>query len=916
MIGHFPLVFPGLSPGTALQIAVVSPLYRPMSFRFRLGYPVLFLFVALAIVVPLAILLAAAYGDLHRQAETNARNVVNILEARLESTLRRAQAGLEELAAETPLEALSPSAPPALRRHVQLHLALHARHFPEITGYRLIDREGVLRYASEIESPRANALGRSYFEDLRKDPTQSLVFSEVAVGRMAGRQQLYIATPLRDAHGGFAGVAMAPLELAYVQALFDGVDLGPGGVITFRRSDDGRLVLRRPAQPDRVNQTLSNNPMHMRIEAGEREGAIRYEAAIDQVERVYAYKRVGSYPFYVAAGIATRDYLAHWQRDALWAVGAATLFLCALGALLGRLHFTELGRKRAARDLQASEDRFQLLLHSVGEGICGIDRNGRHLFCNPAALQILGFTSEADLQGKDIPGLLHTHDAAGQPLAVDNCLIRRAVAVGTAVHSSDGLFSRADGSLLPVRFDAYPLVKDDAHVGAVLLFADITERRRNEARIEFLAHHDPLTALPNRLLAEDRFEQARALASRAGERVALLFLDLDGFKTINDSLGHDVGDEMLKALATRLRQQLREADTVCRLGGDEFLVILPGVRELDGLTQRIARLLASVEAPVVLPGRQLSTSVSIGVALFPGDGRDFTTLMKKADTAMYYAKDAGRNTYRLFDEAMNQHVQESLRLRSNFQRGLNNGEFVLHFQPLLDLRSGRVVGAEALVRWQDPERGLLPPGLFIPVAESSGMIVPLGAWVLGEACRQAAAWRAAGHNLVVAVNISAIQFKRGGIEQTVAEALRDSGLPAHLLEIELTESTLLHQTDVVLATLHSLRESGVRLSIDDFGTGYSSLAYLKRLAVNKLKIDQSFVRDLTSDPEDSAIVRAIIDMAHSLNLTTIAEGVENEDVLAVLRQFGCDEAQGYHFARPLPEADFGRYLEAPEPAVG
>ncbi len=887
-----------------------------MSFRFRLGYPGFFVLVALAIGALLAFLLGVAHSDLNRQAETDARNVVSVLEARLESTLRWAQAGLEELAIDTPPAILEANVSPAQRELLQRHLALKARHFPEITGFRLIDREGVVRYASEIPSPRATARERSYFEALRQDPSLPLVFSEVAVGRMAGRQQMYIALPIRDARGGFAGVAMAPLELNYVQALFDAVDLGPGGVITFRRSDDGRLVLRRPAEPDRINKTLSNNPMHMRVEAGEREGTIRYEAAIDKVERVYAFKRVGNYPFYVAAGIATRDYLAHWRRNALAAVGAATLFLAVLGGLLGRLHFTELGRKRAARELQASEDRFQLLLNSVGEGICGIDRDGHPLFCNPAALQILGYASEAELQGQDIPALLQTHDAAGQPVAPDACAVRRAVSVGTAVHSNDALFTRADGSRLPVRFDAYPLVKDGAQMGAVLLFADITERRRNEARIEFLAHHDPLTALPNRLLAEDRFEQARALASRAGERVALLFLDLDGFKTINDSLGHDVGDEMLKALATRLRQQLREADTVCRLGGDEFLVILPGVRELDGLTQRIARLLASVEAPIVLPGRQLSTSVSIGVALFPGDGRDFTTLMKKADTAMYHAKDAGRNTYRLFDEAMNQHVQESLRLRSNFQRGLNNGEFVLHFQPLLDLRSGRVVGAEALVRWQDPERGLLPPGLFIPVAESSGMIVPLGAWVLGEACRQAAAWRAAGHNLVVAVNISAIQFKRGGIEQTVAEALRDSALPAHLLEIELTESTLLHQTDVVLATLHSLRESGVRLSIDDFGTGYSSLAYLKRLAVNKLKIDQSFVRDLTSDPEDSAIVRAIIDMAHSLNLTTIAEGVENEDVLAVLRQFGCDEAQGYHFARPLPEADFRRYLEAPERAVG
>ncbi|MCA0184930.1 MAG: EAL domain-containing protein [Proteobacteria bacterium] len=881
--------------------------------RLRLGYPGFFLLVALAMAALMAFLLGAAHGDLQLQAATDARNMVRVLEARLEATLRRAQANLEELAVDVPLEALEPEVPEALRERVRNKLVLEARHFPEITGFRLIDREGVVRYASEIAEPRADALGRSYFELLREDPSRRLVFSEVAVGRLAGRQQLFMAVPIRDRAGGFAGVAMAPLELSYLQGLFADLDLGPNGVVTFRRSDDGRLVMRRPAQPDRVNKTLSNNAMHMRVEAGEMEGTLRFQAAIDGVERVYAFKRVGAFPFYVAVGIALPDFLNRWRRDAAAAAGATALFLLLLGGILMRLHASEVRSKRARVDLQASEDRFQQLLGSVGEGICGMNRQGRLLFCNPAALKILGYRSEAALQGRDLPSLLHTHGADGRELAPEDCAVRQALVVGTVVHSSDGVFTRADGSRFPVRFDAYPLIKDGEDIGVVLLFADITERRRNEARIEFLAHHDPLTALPNRLLAEDRFEQARGHAARSGERTALLFLDLDGFKTINDSLGHDIGDEMLKALASRLRHQVRETDTVCRLGGDEFLVILPGVRDLESLSLRVDKLLTAVEAPVELPGRTLTTSVSIGVALYPDDGEDFTTLMKNADTAMYHAKDAGRNTYRMFDEAMNHQVQEALRLRSNFQRGLAGGEFVLHYQPLLDLKSGRVVGAEALVRWHDPERGMLSPGHFIPVAESSGMIVPLGAWVLREACRQAARWQApGGEPLVVAVNISAIQFKRGNLEQTVAEALSDSGLPPDRLEIELTESTLLHQTDEVLATLQRLREFGVRLSIDDFGTGYSSLAYLKKLAVNKLKIDQSFVRDLTSDPEDSAIVRAIVDMAHSLNLVTIAEGVENAEVLAVLRSFGCDEGQGYYFARPMPEAEFGRYLDSVE----
>lgn len=434
-------------------------------------------------------------------------------------------------------------------------------------------------------------------------------------------------------------------------------------------------------------------------------------------------------------------------------------------------------------------------------------------------------------------------------------------------------------------------------------------RKKAERQMEYLAHHDTLTGLPNRVLVQDRFLQAKSRADRDSTKLALLFLDLDGFKTINDSLGHGVGDALLRQIAERLGGCVRDSDTISRLGGDEFLVLLSGIASVDDTGPVLLKLLERLHEPARVDGRELSTSVSIGVSLYPDDGRDFDTLLKKADMAMYRAKDAGRNTYRYFDEQMNVEAVEQLALRSDLRHALERSEFVLHYQPQIELATGRVVGAEALVRWNHPERGMVMPMRFIPAAEESGLIIPLGAWVMHEACRQAAAWRRAGlPPLVMAVNLSAVQFRRGDVEQTVLAVLEAAGLPPEWLELELTESILIHESEGVLATVRRLKQQGVRFSIDDFGTGYSSLSYLKRFEIDKLKIDRSFVRDLAVDADDAAIVRAIIQMARSLGLSTIAEGVETDEMLSRLRAFGCDEAQGYYFARPMPVQDFERYL--------
>jgi diguanylate cyclase (GGDEF)-like protein/PAS domain S-box-containing protein len=438
--------------------------------------------------------------------------------------------------------------------------------------------------------------------------------------------------------------------------------------------------------------------------------------------------------------------------------------------------------------------------------------------------------------------------------------------------------------------------------------SDISERVAAQERIRQLAYFDSLTNLPNRRLLQDRAEQALASAERERKQVALLFVDLDHFKTINDSLGHSAGDQLLSEVARRLQSCVRRMDTVARLGGDEFVVLLTDVT-IEGATEVARKLIYRVARPYEIESHELSVTPSLGISVFPQDGRDFESLLKHADTAMYRAKESGRNGYQFFASEMNVAAIERLTLENSLRQGIERGEFVLHYQPQIDLASGRIVGAEALVRWRHPQLGLVPPGKFIPVAEVSGLIVLIGEWVLAEACRQNRAWQQAGlPSISVAVNISAVQFRSGRIEDNVAAVLADTGLAPELLELELTEGIVMAGADATVETLQRISNLGVKLAIDDFGTGYSSLSYLKRFPIDRLKIDQSFVRDIVTDTDDWAISSAIISMGHSLRLKVIAEGVEHVEQLDMLRRQGCDEVQGYYFSVPLPADDFAALL--------
>ncbi|HEX5329119.1 PAS domain S-box protein, partial [Sulfuricurvum sp.] len=441
----------------------------------------------------------------------------------------------------------------------------------------------------------------------------------------------------------------------------------------------------------------------------------------------------------------------------------------------------------------------------------------------------------------------------------------------------------------------------------IILSRDITERKHAEQQIEHMAHHDALTGLANRTLAKIKAEQIMVHAKRTNAKAAFLFIDLDGFKAINDTLGHSVGDLMLKNVSSRLKESIRESDTISRQGGDEFLLILSDIQENDAIVSIAKKILTILEKPFEINTHTLSVSGSIGIALYPDHGETYEMLLQSADTAMYKAKESGKNGYHFYTQQMSQNILDQFKIQNDLKNALENKEFILFYQPQIDLSSNRIIGVEALIRWQHPMMGMMPPMSFIPIAEGSGLIVPIGQWVIEESCRQAALWQKMGIELCVAVNISAMQFKRGNLEEIVKNALFASQIDPHHLELELTESIIMHDADNTLQSVRNLKALGVQLSIDDFGTGYSSLSYLKRFAVDKLKIDQSFVRDILQDRDDAAIVKTIIQMAKNLNLTTIAEGVENQEVLSIIQEFGCDEVQGYHFAKPMSADDFELY---------
>jgi diguanylate cyclase (GGDEF)-like protein/PAS domain S-box-containing protein len=691
-------------------------------------------------------------------------------------------------------------------------------------------------------------------------------------------------------------------ELSYFSSC--GIDQQAGLIRSTPRAGILKNVLEQ-RQPCRVNG-LDGDPRTIGLPAGHPPVHSFLGVAIASRERVHGW-------LYLVDKLGAVEFSEVDERV------AATVAAQIAGAYENLLLYEEIKRHHAqltldmAARIRLDEDlrRFRLAMDATADAIFLVDRAGMcFVDVNATACRMLGFEREDFL----LVGPNRNHNSTGNKLEE---LYHKLLDGEQGATMAELQLQCKDGSLLAVEVQRRTLRSGQSWI-LVAVARDITERKEAELRLLKLAHFDTLTGLPNRTQFYESLSSSLTQAAEHKWSLAVLFLDVDRFKNVNDTLGHTIGDELLRQFSSRLVNCLRVRDTIGRFGGDEFAAILMLPEGAQNAIAVVDKIREAMRRPFDLKGHEVTVTASIGISVFPDDGTDADTLIQYADTAMYRAKEAGRDAFRFFTAEMNAQSLARLDLENALRRAIDNNEFVLHYQPKVHIGSGRISGAEALIRWRRPGHGMVSPALFIPILEETGLIVRVGNWVLNEACKKIAEWAASTSGPVqLSVNVSGIQFFLGGLEEEVLKAIEVHGIAPELLELELTESSLMSNAEETISVLRNLKALGIQISIDDFGTGYSSLAYLKRFPIDKLKIDIAFVREVTSNPDDAAIVLAIINMAHSMKLHVIAEGVEKEAQLSYLRRHGCDEMQGYYFSRPLPEEEFeqmmrdGKYLQAP-----
>jgi len=568
-----------------------------------------------------------------------------------------------------------------------------------------------------------------------------------------------------------------------------------------------------------------------------------------------------------------------------------------------------IGRAANAEAFFDEREHAQVTLNSIGDAVISSDIDGKVTYLNVVAEYMTGWSCREAL-GRPVTEVFRIINARNrQPMANPMALaIRENKTLGLtpncALIRRDGVETAIEDSVAPIH-DRRGQV-----IGAVMVFRDVSATLAISLRMSYLAQHDSLTGLPNRTLLNDRLTQSMALVQRHHKKLAVLFLDLDRFKQINDTLGHDVGDQLLQSVAHRLVSSVRGSDTVSRQGGDEFIILLSEIAAAQDSALSAAKILLTLSAPHRIEQHSLSISASIGIVIYPDDGTDVETLMKHADFAMYHAKDHGRNNYQFFEPGMNVRAMERQSLENGLRHAIDRQQLVLHYQPIMNLQTGAISGVEALVRWDHPHRGLLPPSQFIPMAEESGFVVPIGRWVLRKACSQIQAYRDAGMPPIqIAINTSPVELRDAGFVASVQTILAETGLPPRYLELELTETSLMHDSKSMSAVLHELKDIGVKLALDDFGTGYSSLSHLRRFPIDTLKIDEAFVRDIATNANDSSIVAAVIGMGKNLHMRVVAEGIETREQLKALQAQNCPEGQGHYFGEAVTAAAFTQLLE-------
>jgi diguanylate cyclase (GGDEF)-like protein len=783
--------------------------------------------------------------------------------------------------------------------HSMLKAKLSAMSY--VGGINICDADGKLINGSAVwPPPDVSVADRPYFQAFKSDPRSPELLIEPVHSRITGVWTTVFARKVTGPNGEFLGVIGRGIEPANFEKFFASLALGDDALISmFHR--DGTLLALYPHNDSMVGKNFSIGPFFQKVLSKDDHGTLRLTAPLDGQERLGAARQLSHFPIVVIATTTVTAALADWRQQIRFLIWVAGLFVLVITAMLF-LAVRKLSHQHrlSQRRLTLEKQRLDIAIDNMTQGLLLYDSSERLIVSNQRYIEMYGLSPQVVKPGCNFRDLIEHRKKTGsfKGSVDDFCsTVLRNVALGKVTRS---IVETADGR--SIQIVNRPLLDG----GWLTTHEDVTERRRAEERITHLAHYDALTDLPNRVLFHERLKLELARIA-PGQQLAVLYIDIDEFKSVNDSLGHLVGDELLKSVAVSLRRCVEGTDFVARLGGDEFAIVQTAVTAPADVTGLVTRVFDAIREPYECLGHHVTTDASIGIALAPQHGAYLDQILKNADLAMYAAKAAGRRTWRLFEPDMDARVKARRLLEMDLRRAITEDAFEVHYQPCVSLQDNKITGCEALLRWRHPERGMIPPAEFIPIAEETGLINQLGEWVLSTACAQATTWP---DDIKLAVNVSPVQFRSGTLALKIVAALAASGLPASRLELEITEAVLIRDDDAALAILHQLRALGVRIALDDFGTGYSSLSYLQRFPFDKIKIDRCFVTDIAEPNGSSSIVQAVVNIAAARHMTTTAEGVETEQQMELLRALGCAEMQGYLFSPATPAAEIKQLLFA------